>query len=436
MIERRSNLIVAGAVAVLAAPYLIAGPNFHGDDWVFLRNARFDGALYAAGGRQVGRPGAVAAYDLTFGVLGAHPLLIQFVQVLLWLAVALALCATLQRFVPAGPAFAVSMVWLVVPTHSALEHWSSTVQVLVALLLLVLGIRSLAVATDEGAAGWPAAVMLAAAVATYEITVAAAAVALVAVPLVRARNVRWDILVRGAVAIAVPLAWRATHRTVYAVPTGHLDATVALSSLLALGLTPVSTAGRIVTVVALVGTLVAGLRLVRVTESRSRDFERLTVAGLLIVIVGIAPLARFATNLFGMDDRLTVVSGVGAAMIWVGIAGIAARNVNQRLVIATAVIALTAVVVPLRIGRTRDYVDSGRAAVTEANRLAERGRQQVVVDVPGPLAVSGRIAGLYDGWNATAATQLVLGREDVIVRVSINGTPVGPRTAAEAIAAH
>jgi hypothetical protein len=122
-------------------------------------------------------------------------------------------------------------------------------------------------------------------------------------------------------------------------------------------------------------------------------------------------------------------------MIWVGIGGIVAKNVavNDRVVVATAVIALTVLVVPVRIERTRDYVDSGHAAVQQASGLAKASNDLDVVSVVGPLAVSGRIAGLYDGWNATAATQLIIGRDDVIVRVSINGTPVGPTSAAEAI---
>jgi hypothetical protein len=362
-------------------------------------------------------------------------LLIQIVQVLLWLAVAVALCATLRRFVAPAPALAVTLVWLVVPTHSALEHWASTVQVLLALLMLVLGVRALAVAIDRGRAGWLAAVLLAAAVGTYEITVGAAAVALVAIPLVRTRKVRWDVFVRGGIAIAIPLIWRAAHRTVYIVPTGNLDASVALPSLLSLGLTPFSTLGRVVTLIAVAGTVVAAIRLIRVERSRSVEFERLTVAGLVVVIAGIVPLARFATNLFGMDDRLTVVSGIGAAMIWVGIAGIAARHLNDRRMVTAAALALVAIVVPLRIDRTRDYVDSGDAAVEDATNLAEASPGLDVVSVVGPLAVSGRVSGLYDGWNATAATQLITSRDDLIVRVSIDGSEVGPRSAAEAIAA-
>jgi hypothetical protein len=309
------------------------------------------------------------------------------------------------------------------------------VQVLLALLLLVLGVHALTAAVDQGSAGSWATVLFAAAVGTYEITVGAAVLALVAVPWLRTRSIRWGVLVRGMVVIAVPLLWRATHRTVYVVPTGNLDATVAVPSLLSLGLTPFTTPGRAVTLLAMVGTLLAAFRLVRVEGSRSVEYERLTVAGLGTVIAGIVPLARFSTNLFGMDDRLTVVAGIGAAMIWVGIGGIVAKNVtvNDRLVVATAVIALTVVVVPVRIDRTRDYVDSGNAAVHQASGLAKASNDLDVVTVVGPLAVSGRVAGLYDGWNATAATQLITGRDDVIVRVSINGTLVGPTSAAEAI---
>src|ERR1044071_1645213 len=77
----RYRLSAAGATGLVAAvaiavclPNLLNGPGPIADDWVFLRNARFDGWLHAAGPRQSGRPGGALVYDLTFGLIGNHPL--------------------------------------------------------------------------------------------------------------------------------------------------------------------------------------------------------------------------------------------------------------------------------------------------------------------------------------------------------------------------
>ena len=408
MTVRRSIAIIGGLIVVLALPYALAGPNFHADDWVFVRNARFDGVLGAAGPRQVGRPGATLVYGLTFGAIGAHPLAIQLVQVLLWIVAAGAALIALRRFLVAPTALAVVLVWLLVPTHSTLEHWASTAQALVALALLAIGVAALAHAADNHGPGWLGVVALGAAIACYEVTAGAALAALVAVPLVRRRRVRWDIVLRGLIVLAIPLAWLLSHRTVYTVPRGRLDPTLVLPGNLSLGLAPFGTGGRIVTGIALAGVLVAIARLVRPRlRPESTDAERLAIAGVLVIIVGVVPLVPFATNFIGMDDRLTVVSGVGAAMVWVGVVAMAVRDTGRRHIVALSAVLLLLVAVPLRVGRTRDFVDAGDAAVREAQRLALLAADARVVRVPGPVAVARRVDGLNDGWNATAAAVYV-----------------------------
>lgn len=424
---RRSLTIVSGLIVVLAVPYALAGPNFHADDWVFVRNARFDGVLGAAGPRQIGRPGATVIYDLTFGAIGAHPLAIQLVQVLLWVMAAGAILFTLRRFVAAPVALAIVLVWVVVPTHSTLEHWASTTQALVALTLLAVGVGALAQAADDDRPGWLGIVALGAAIACYEVTAGAAFAALVAVPLVRRRRVRWDIARRGAVVLGLPLAWLLTHRTVYTVPRGHLDPTLVLPGNLSLGLAPFGASGRIVTGIALAGLLVAIARLGRPSmRPESTNEEQIAVAGAVVIAVGVLPLLPFATNFIGMDDRLTVVSGVGAAMVWVGVIGMVVRDAGRRQMAGLAAAVLLVIVIPVRVGRTRDFVDAGDAAVRETRRLASLTEKSRVVSVPGPVAVARRVDGLFDGWNATAAVQRLTDRRDVVVRVVIEGTETGP----------
>jgi hypothetical protein len=427
MTVRRSLAIVVAVIVALALPYLIAGPNFHADDWVFVRNARFDGALGAAGSRQVGRLGAIVVYDLTFGAIGAHPLAIQIVQVLLWIAAGGAVLLALRRFLPARTALAVALVWLVVPTHSTLEHWASTAQALVALTFVAVGVIALADATDRDTRGWPAVIALAAAGACYEVTAAAALAALVAVPMLRQRRMRWDVVLRGAIVIALPLVWLFSHRTVYTVSRGALDPSLVLPGNLSLGLAPYGVGGRIVSSVALVGVLVAIARLVRPSlRPPSTDAEGLAVAGLLVLAIGVLPLAAFATNFIGMDDRLTVVSGIGGAMVWVGIVGMVVRDVGRPELVAIAFAALVVLAIPLRVGRTRDFVDAGDEAVQETHRLAALVADHPVVQVPGPIAIARRIDGLNDGWNATAATQGYTGRREVVALVVIDGLVTGP----------
>jgi hypothetical protein len=423
---RRSTTIVIGLVVLLALPYGLSGPSFHADDFLFLNNAHFDGVFRAAEGRQLGRPGALLTYDLTFGLLGQHPLAIYFFQVGLWIAAAVSVLFALRRFLPSATALAVALVWLVVPSHTALEHWASTTQALLALCLLAIGVCAVARAADRGTSGWAGAVALAAAVASYEVTAAMALVTIFAVPWLRQRRIRWGIVARGSIAIGIPLIWASTHR-VYTVSSGHIALGLVLPAHLSLGLEPFSTGSRLLTAVALVGVLLALIRILSPRlRGQSTESEVLAVAGLTVIIIGVLPLIAFASNFYGMDDRLTVVSGVGAAMIWVGIVGMAARAVQTHAATVIATLFLIALVIPVRIQENRDWVDTGRAATVEIRRLAILVQTSPVIEVPGPLASVGWVTGLHNGWNATAATQLLLGRRDVVVHVIVHGASTGP----------
>jgi hypothetical protein len=417
---------VVGLVVLMALPYGISGPRFHADDFAFLNSGHFDGAFRAAQGRQIGRPGALLTYDLTFGLVGQHPLLIYLLQVGLWIAAAVAVLFALRCLLPPATALAVALVWLVVPTHTALEHWASTTQALLALCLLAIGICAVASAADRGSSGWVGAVVLAAAVASYEVTAAVALAVVFVVPWLRQRRIRWGIVARGVIAISVPLVWTWTHQ-VYIESSGHLDLGLAVPAHLSLGLKPFSTGSRVLSALALAGVFLALIRLVSPRlRSPSTEFETLTVAGFGVIVIGVLPLVNFASNFYGMDDRLTVVSGIGAAFVWVGIVGMTARSWQTHGATVVAALVLIALVVPVRIQNNREWVDSGRAATAETQRLARLVQASPVVVVPGPLAGVGWVTGLHNGWNATAATQLLLDRRDVVVDVTINGIKTGP----------
>jgi hypothetical protein len=255
-------------------------------------------------------------------------------------------------------------------------------------------------------------------------------VALFVLPLVRGGRVRWDIVLRGTLLVAAPVGWLLTHRSVYVAPTKNLDPTLVLPGNLALGVAPFSAVGRVLTGVAFAGALLACARLARPHLRRSSiEAEQLAAAGLVVIVAGVLPLATFATNFLGMDDRLTAVSGIGGAMVWVGVAHMVRRELPaspSRLVSAAAVVALIAVVGAIRVDRTRDVADAGDAAVAESHRFADLAATTRVVQVAGPVAVAGRVDGLNDGWNATAATQFHSGRADIVVLVEIEGDLTGP----------
>ncbi len=407
-LARRSTLLIATVVALIGLPYLLAGPGPLADDWVFLRNQRFDGWLHAAGPRQLGRPGGAFVYDVTFGLIGNHPLVLAIVQLALLAAAALAVHAALARFVDHRLALAIVLVWLVAPNHMTLEHWASTAQALVALALLGVGVRLLDEHPERPMAAF---VVLALAVSCYEIVAAIALATVFAVPWLRGRRLPTRVLVIGTAIVATPVVWAFTHRTVYARTPGWIDPTLILPGNLSLGLAGYGWQGRLVTGLGLALVIVAALRRWRPSlHHLYGNDERLVLAGAAVLALGVLPVVRFPTNFLGMDDRLTLVSGIGAAMVWVGGVGMVARDrVHARRLTAAATLGLFVIVVSVRADHERDYAAAADAAHAEAVALVAMTDSARVVDVPGPIADADRVFGLHDGWNATAAVQALSG---------------------------
>lgn len=405
-------MATVAAAAAVCVPALVGGPGALADDWVFLRNSRFDGWLHTAGPRQSGRPGGALVYDLTFGLIGNHPLVLALVQTVLLAVAAVAILFALRAFVTPALALAATLVWLVVPNHSSLEHWFSTAQALVALALLAFGVGLLAHAADRDVSRLPAYLALAGAICCYEPTAAVAVAAVVAVPMLRGRRPSVRDVVVGAAVVGVPIIWALTHRTVYERSPGWVDPTLVLPGNLSLGLAGFGLQGRLVTGVGLAIALAVLAHWQRAGMRDLAEDERLALAGAIVLVLGVVPLARFPTNFLGLDDRLTVVSGVGAAMVWTGGAAAALRLVGRaraRVLAPALLIALACIVLPLRIDRQRDYGDAADAALAEAARLVTLTEGERFVDVTGALANVGRIYGLNDGWNASAAVQVLSG---------------------------
>src|SRR4051812_38495528 len=67
--RRHPDWTIAAVIVALALPYAIAGPHFLADDFVWLRNAQFDGWWHAGGTRLSSRPGAFVVTAFSFGAI-------------------------------------------------------------------------------------------------------------------------------------------------------------------------------------------------------------------------------------------------------------------------------------------------------------------------------------------------------------------------------
>ncbi|MGQ0617096.1 MAG: hypothetical protein ACT4PW_08895 [Acidimicrobiia bacterium] len=431
-VVRHPYLFVAIMVVLAQVPYAAMGPNLLADDWVWLRNARFDGWFHAGGFRQAGRPGAYLLYALTFGLVGPHPLALYAVQSVLYAAAALALLGLLRQLLPARVALAAATTWVVVPTHTSLAYWSSTAQALVALAALCAGatlvVRS---SRSPGRPRLPLAgfVLVAGSVAFYEVT-AAAAVAVVTLPwLLGARGRRALAHAVGGVGlVAVPVAWSLGLDTVYptALARRQVDPGVAIVGNFNLGLPPFSTAGQLVAGLGFGGGL--ALLAVAVRRRRFETPERLVAGGLVVLVLGVLPLFRVWSNFYGLADRMTTVSGVGAALAWTGLVLAGERQAPRcrGLLTPWAVTALALALVPVHLARAERYRDAGRRSLDALPAIEALLVDDPDLEIEGPIGNADYVDGLNDGWNTTAAVQLRSGDPTVVVRVIINCNLVGP----------
>ena len=208
---RASAAIVTLLALLVAVPYALAGPNFILDDWYTLRNAHFDGAFAAAGPEQtLARPGAWLVYAFEFGVLGRRPLLVYVVQVSLNLGAAVALLLVARRLWSPERALCIAVIWVLLPNHGSLRVWASTMNIVVALLLLLLACLLLAAPPSAGRT-WSIALLLACSVLTYEATLPAALLALLAIPRATRRRLRPPELVPPVAALLGAAGWVVLH---------------------------------------------------------------------------------------------------------------------------------------------------------------------------------------------------------------------------------
>lgn len=420
--SRATAIVVAGLAAwrlALSVPYAAMGPGLFMDDWWVLRNIRFDGVWAGAGHRQaLARPGAWLLFNVEFGVIGRHPLLLYGVMVAVNVGVTVALFFALRRLVGCNIAAAIAAVHAVLPNHATLDRWPSTIGIVTALALALWGVAAVARAYDEDRSLWPAALLFVAGALCYEAVLVIAGLALVAVPLVRRRRVRWPHTVASLSILAVVGAWMLAHSQ-KELPSGRRFADLSLlwPGHFGRGIAVDDDVGRWIVVIATALIVFAVARLLLPGMRRDTGTgERLVVAGVAVVFIGALPFLEFPITVLGVNDRANVVSGLGSATVWVGLA-----LVLRRWPAALGVFALgwLLVIGPTRWQRDRDWAavgDRARVTVADVASAFPSPSDEIVI---GPAAdIRHGVVALVSDWDTSAAVQLQLGDPLVIARVA------------------
>jgi hypothetical protein len=351
---------VASLAAAAGLPYALRGPGFLLDDWVWLRNRRFGGLLATGGGWQVAaRPGAWLIDTLQFGAIGAHPLPLYLLQLALNVCVAVAIVQVLRPFV-GRLAIAVALMWVLLPNHSSLTRWLTAASISVSLLLLLLGIDAVRRSTVAGAPVWRAVLLLCLAGLCYEATIPAACVVALIVPILVTGRPRWRLTLAAWLPLVLIAGWMLLHTPKH-VDRAWLNVDAIFSSHFGSGLTPFPRAAPVLALGAAFGIGATVGRLVLSSwRSQTGTAERLVVAGLAAIAVGMLGFARFPNSFVGFDDRVNVVASVGAAMVWTGLLAQLWRWRIGAVVIACAWLIA---VLPLHVRQDRDYARAGGDAI-------------------------------------------------------------------------
>lgn len=346
---RRPTVHVGTLIMVAIAmfvPYGLAGPALFRDDWLTIRNAELDRWWMAAGSSQwKARPVGSAIYAVTFGLIGERPLLHYVLSAAVVTATAVAIYVVAGRFLPTGAAFAVAITWLLLPNHTSLEMWPSTLNIAVSLLLFVLGIERLAHPEPTAGKDWTAAGLLGIGLLAYEAMGPAAVVAVIAVRLRRSAGKRLSAVLPPLLALGVAGLWmlanwhpekkglETTMDPWFLIP-GHFGFSITGDLLLAQSVVPG---------VVLLTSAVALYDLIVAERRTCARWPQWTVAaGWALLVLGALPFVRYFYAPIGFGDRVTVVSGVGGALVLVAVTAQLARWWRPVALLFGAVVAVAA----------------------------------------------------------------------------------------------
>ncbi|MCB0959091.1 MAG: hypothetical protein KDB04_06165 [Acidimicrobiales bacterium] len=400
-------LVVAGfggLALVRVLPYLLGGPGFFVDDWRNLARLDTVGWLRSAeASRFASRPGAWAVETVLYPVLRDHPVWWVIVLAALATAVAAVLYLLLCRFTTPVVALAVVTLWLLLPNHTSLRTFANTAPMTVGLLLLVVSI----VLMDDGRLVLGALVAAAGGLC-YEVMLIPALGALVAIHLWRGEGTR-RAASRAAGVVVVTGLLMLIHPT-YRPGSAHRGSPAVIPAAhFASGLTPDPTIARILAATSVLGI---GLGVARYAKG-DREVGGgpwLIVCGLATIALGVAAFAlKWPTEVRGQADRSFVVSSVGAALAWVGIARVLLER--SRGALGAAALALLVVLASANATYQRDWVESAQGARQMLEGVQCRFGDEVPVDLGvGPQVPSpGGVRSLHQFFLADAS-RVTLGR--------------------------
>lgn len=417
--------VIAGLVTVVFATvvlFLAQGTGYVLDDWYILRNAHFDGSWASAGaGPGAARPGSYPVFALVFGVFAGHPLPAFLALAAVNAATAVLTFRLLDRFVSTSRAALVALLWVVLPTHTSTELWL-TGSIIAASQLALTGGLLLSVQPDRR--GWQSVLawlLLGTAVATYEASLPVAAVGAVVLPWIVRGRIDLRFVVGAAIGCGIPVAWLLTHwfggKTVQ--PWANVG--LMFPANFGWGVTPgtATVLAQLLAGLVLVGITTAVSRLILRSAQVSVD-EWMVVAGLVVMVLGFLPFARYFYQPLGAGDRVNYLSAVGASLVWVGLAAIVSRV--DRRVAATCVIALLGVALAARWERIGLWAAAGRDAQSIADDVVARfpDPQTKVVLGPEPI-IRQNVTAFYDVSNVEGALSIAYGEPHADVGLAKDG---------------
>ena len=346
-------------------------------------------------------------YAVTVGLVGRHPLVALAVQVVLVAVAAVLLRSLLARFVGAPLASATSLVWVLVPNHGSLLHWTTATAITVSLVLLLGGLWLLDDERDVVAA-----LVLGASVLTYEATAPAALLGLVAIPWLRRRPLVRPVLVGAAVLVPVGVWLLANIPSVKDEGLGRAaDLSLVVPAHIGWGVFP---DGAVAVVGGALAAVVVVLVVVDAVRRRAVDVEAsMVLAGVVTIVIGTVPFVRYFYAPLGAGDRVNVVAGVGTALLWTGLGAWVFRRVPRPAfgVVALGVVAAMGAASWQGSMAWADAADDADRILDELPPI-EAG-DTVVVERP---PVRRNVAAFADPSNIAGAVQLEAGTRDVDVR--------------------
>ncbi len=393
---------IAALSLLVTSVHLALGPNFILDDWY---NVAYGVDPAQPWGVDLGladaRPGLLAAYGLTFGVFGNHPVPHFVVLSLLNAASAALLFDVVGRFASQRLAAIAAVVWVVSPNHMAIEAWPSTSMIGASLVLALLGVSRIARDEPSRRSDVIAVVAFTVSSAMYEASIPVIALATVALPWIVRGRPRYGLVTAvgaGQLAVAgwILLNWH---------PAKSQQEMASLASLLPAhfgdGLVGNGIIGAIVMAAALVGaTLVANAAGRRRIASTPLP---LIAAGAAIIAAGTVPFLFYFYSPYGPGDRVLYISAIGSTLI---IATVLDTMIQHRKAVGLgATASLLVLMGAFRWEQSRAWDWAGDQGILVMNEIEERHPNGLPDRIAvGPVPVDRlRIAPFLDSSNVQGA---------------------------------